>query len=381
MPAPIIAALLGRIGLSAGMEAAAGRVATSAAGRSAASSAYGAHAQASITQIDQQLASYAHMSQKEKAFHSLFQGGPAELEGRKALIERSELAWQNTMGGGRHAGPDMAQQAGQGMMNQMTNQVGGMLQGAMGRIMNKAMEPIQNFIDKAVDRITTPPHEQMLKGATDAARRGRMIIQDDFLGIITEQLPPAAKRFVDELSMLTKAIVEKGRALSIYSGDLAQAAARADIRSMMADINEARGPGREYARVIDEQSKLETTFRNALNPAKEAIAGGIANLLQMLNDLVKTLHIPEGLIVLGEIMKVVSKFTTFDPKQIAQAFADLPRNIAKAIKEYLTGSGDETLEEAIRRAKDNLKNDPRVPLGNRGRFNDGRFNFPIVQGI
>lgn len=353
-------------------------------GVKAAYAAYGSNAQRALTDLDSQLHQFANMSTKERAFHDMFSGGPTELENRKAMIERSEMAWQGTMD--KQNAPGMMQQFGQGLMNQAANQIGSSLQGGLSRVMSRAMEPINKLVDRVVNQITTPPHEQILQGMTETARRGRMIIQDDLLGLITEQLPPAAREFVAQLTMLTRAIVEKGRMLSVYSGPLAEATARADVRSMLADIREAQGPGREYARVIDQQSKLENTFRNALNPAKEAIAGAVANLLEGINNLVNSLHIPEALVTVGEVLKVVSAFTSMDPQKISDAIINLPENIAKAIDEYLSDS-DEGLDQAIRQAWFDLGMNKglgrgQAPLADKARFgNPGRMNFPVVQGI
>ena len=90
------------------------------------------------------------------------------------------------------------------------------------------------------------------------------------------------------------AFVARGRELSGYSGQLAGATAQADVRSMVADIREAQELGPQLAAMIDNQSKLETSFRELLLPIKEWLLGflneGINFTLKALPDVLELLN-------------------------------------------------------------------------------------------
>ncbi len=116
------------------------------------------------------------------------------------------------------------------------------------------------------------------------------IMQDNYRGAAvsalnqTGPLGATAGKLVDAMGKLTDAIVEKGIALSPFSGELAASAGMANVRQIMANLTEAQRNGTAYARVIDEQSKLQTDLQDAFNPAKEEIAKAIGDILEFLND-------------------------------------------------------------------------------------------------
>ena len=225
--------------------------------------------------------------------------------------------------------------------------------------------------------LTSAIQDLLAASATRGMNASRKAVQDDFTGLADEVLPDSLKKVVHAFDDLTKAIIDKGRQLSRWSGDLQEASTKADVRKMQADFREAQGPGREYARVIDEQSKLETTLRDSFGPLKEAIAKATANILEKLNELWEASSMDEMLRMVGEIAKVVATFISLDPEKILDALVDLPENIWKAWFASRPEKGD--LAEAIRNAKADLKRQPKA--GPQRNFNPGNFDFPILDGV
>lgn len=73
-----------------------------------------------------------------------------------------------------------------------------------------------------------------------------------------------------QFKQMVDVYADRGRALSGYSGAASSASANADTAKILADLREGQQMGEGYARLIESQSKLETTVRDALLPIKSA---------------------------------------------------------------------------------------------------------------
>jgi hypothetical protein len=229
----------------------------------------------------------------------------------------------------------------------------------------QAMDRMQAIKDKLID------------AADKAMKSANMIMRDDYVQLFGQLLPESARKFLNQLNELTNAIVERGRYLSKYNGELALATAQADVRKMQSERFEARVAGGSYSRVIDEQSKLENGLRDTFAPIKEGIASIVGDLLELTNNIRELLPLKQAAFAVGEILGLVGKITTFDvngivdrldslPKRLRQIFGDAPDGVQKLI------------DKAIAEAKASIPNERRPnPFANP----PARAGFPAVNGL
>lgn len=119
--------------------------------------------------------------------------------------------------------------------------------------------------------------------------RNTSIVNDNYRGMASDamsQVSPWAGKLVDAMGRLTDSIIARGEALRGFSPSLAYAGAVGDIRRQRSDFYEAQVAGPAYGRVMNEESKLESTLRDAFAPVKASIADGVADVLVVLGDIV-----------------------------------------------------------------------------------------------
>ncbi len=102
-------------------------------------------------------------------------------------------------------------------------------------------------------------------------------------------------------SEAVQAFVNRGRELSSYNGQLAGASATADLRSMLSDMREADDMGPRLSRMIDNQSKFETSVSETLRGVKEFFADILDRLMEFANG-----HFADLLEALNAILSAVS---------------------------------------------------------------------------
>lgn len=83
------------------------------------------------------------------------------------------------------------------------------------------------------------------------------------------QLGRATGAVVTSMNQMRNSFSQRAQEISGYSGPLAVSTAQAEIRRLMFDIREAQGMGGKYAKFVDAQSRLETSFAQAVQPLKE----------------------------------------------------------------------------------------------------------------
>lgn len=81
---------------------------------------------------------------------------------------------------------------------------------------------------------------------------------------------------------LSAAFLNRAHQLAPYSGVISSAEAIRDVRTIQADIREARELGHDMARMVDAQSRLDQTVRELLLPIKKVIVEVLADRLEML---------------------------------------------------------------------------------------------------
>jgi hypothetical protein len=150
--------------------------------------------------------------------------------------------------------------------------------------------------------------------------RQTMLARDDYRGYAMSTMGEGgilgkyAAKLVDSMGKLTDAVEEKGKALSQYSGDLAQQTAMAQVRQMMADIREARTAGKAYGEVVEQSSKLQTELQEAFTPIKMELAKILTDILKAIRDGVEFsrpfLEIyASHLRLIGELLKAIIDYS------------------------------------------------------------------------
>jgi hypothetical protein len=164
------------------------------------------------------------------------------------------------------------------------------------------------------------------QAAESMGKTARQVVNDDAFGMFRDgvenaakgldavsDLSPAAKvaaaglrtatAVVNEFRETVNAVVQRGRELSRYSGELASANARADVRKLERDIAEAQALGESVGRLTDSQSRLDATFREILLPIKSILADILADLVEPVADLASI--IKPFVVTLLEILKSI----------------------------------------------------------------------------
>ncbi len=146
------------------------------------------------------------------------------------------------------------------------------------------------------------------QAAEYVGKQARQVVNDDAFGLLSDRaelaakgldavsdLSPAAKvaaaglrtatAVVNEFRETVNAVVQRGRELSKYSGELASANARADVRKLERDIAEAQALGESVGRLTDSQSRLDSTFREIMLPIKSMLADILADVVEPVADI------------------------------------------------------------------------------------------------
>jgi len=161
------------------------------------------------------------------------------------------------------------------------------------------------------------------------------------------------------------AFVKRGRELSGFSGQLAGASAQADIRSMQADMREAKELGPQMAAMIENQSKLETVFREIMLPIKDWLLG-------ILNGMVESTlsAIPDILELLNGILQGVT---------LGLGRSDAIDKTIKRIRDIIAKKDEEIpIMDMFLRAADGFKAPVMPPMPMPGA---GALGIPILGGI
>ena len=133
--------------------------------------------------------------------------------------------------------------------------------------------------------------------------------------------------------------VQRGREIGMYNGQLAQANAMADVRSLMGDIREANTVGPEMARLTEAQSKIWDDLRRVLDPIKKVIAEVLANFLEWLEPWVRN-ELPKIMIQIAEsLVGVTAAFNRFTNFQFTKETLKVVEAL-KAIEDALRKQAD-----------------------------------------
>ncbi|MFO0801474.1 MAG: hypothetical protein U0804_28750 [Gemmataceae bacterium] len=237
--------------------------------------------------------------------------------------------------------------------------------------------------------------KEVLNATADSAAGGlkalgesaQKIAGNDHLGLFRDAVTGAGK-VMDAVSPVTgaafkvaaagavafaetaNAFAARGRELAGYNGALASATATADVRSLRADIREANAIGPDVARLIDAQSRADTSFRVLIEPAKQAIAkflaGGFEKIADRLETLVMVLERTE------ETRQAVGNWIQRNDGKIDLAFGTMGSpllTLTKRLIRYLSAQEDKPTppsDELIQRwlnAADGMGAESYIPAG------------------
>jgi len=146
-------------------------------------------------------------------------------------------------------------------------------------------------------------------GLTKAVSGGLQSFGDK-MELISPLLSAGAKALsgmIDAADMVTRAFLERARQLSQFSGQISVAQGRAEVRGVLADLEEARALEGSLSRMVDAQSSMEMSLRELLLPIKEKLAEILADVMEALGD---------GFDMLKELKPVVSMMLEITPAVI-----------------------------------------------------------------
>ncbi|VTT96566.1 unnamed protein product [Gemmataceae bacterium] len=123
-------------------------------------------------------------------------------------------------------------------------------------------------------------------------------------GKATAEVLTTAAAAVQTFKVVVDAFAERARELEFLSPDIAGASARADVRRLNTDMNEAEAIGPQLAKLLENQSKMEAIFSATLLPIKEWALETLNNVMMRLMEM-----FADGLECLNMILDKVSRGT------------------------------------------------------------------------
>lgn len=157
------------------------------------------------------------------------------------------------------------------------------------------------------------------------------------VGTLLGSVARSAGVLVQSFDSVARSFVDRGRELAQYNGAAAGAAARQQVRDILANIREGNALGNQFADVSDRYGELMDTIKEIFLPIKRLMLGAMASILELLNN-VLTIALP--FIELGtkvfemliSILKAMGAFKLIE--MIAEGVSQLAK-LADAAREWL----------------------------------------------
>lgn len=302
------------------------------------------------------------------------------------------------IGGAYKAASAEAGEAGAGMAGRVAAGVGEAAIAAGPAAALVAVELAATLAAKGMNTAT-----KAIEGAGQAAA---MLAGNDHLGLfnaavggaaeVLGEIPIAGKVWAAELRLATapvmaftvaaKAFVDRGREIAAYSGHLSSANALTNVRSQLADINEAQRTGRAIARLTDANSRNETAIRDTMVPIKNLIANGLATLAEKITPTLERIaRNSEVAVAVGAkagsvaVQGIEAGFKSQFPV-LGAIVTTLETMLRLQKKKEVVDSINPVLEE-YRRITENLKKNRNPPGANpAAAAGEQRLNLPIFGG-
>lgn len=178
----------------------------------------------------------------------------------------------------------------------------------------------------------------------------------------------AAMAAIQVAKAAVNAAVARGQDRAPYSAEIQGANALAGARDTMANIREADRMGGTYATLIDSQSRLENSAREAFDPVRDAIIQHITEFLETYADIAEDLQ-PIINVVMenqGMIIKAFTFVAMLPLKTVATLIGEMAEwfsdeNSKKNTKEKDLFAG---IDDAIKNIQRQSKKDLPAPAGN-----------------
>ena len=155
------------------------------------------------------------------------------------------------------------------------------------------------------------------------------------VGHVLEESIKTFAKALDAVAEVAGSIIQRGQQLAPYSGELAMAGARAEIKSMMADIREAQVLGPGMAQVTDIWTDIQMELREFLLPLKKFLIEEFAQFLEWLKNFFEENR--GELIAMREtligLLKAFIDFLLLKWPTAAKDVAEIPKRIKQALEE------------------------------------------------
>ncbi|HZU37925.1 MAG TPA: hypothetical protein VFA18_18530 [Gemmataceae bacterium] len=172
--------------------------------------------------------------------------------------------------------------------------------------------------------------EAITRGVDDFAR---VIEKTGLVGQAFGEVLQLGTESVRTFTGVVDAFVHRGTELAQYSGELSAAGARADVRSIQADIRESQELGPDLARLTDEQSRFYTELRELLLPIKKFLVEELADIMHWVVDELRSWEptIIAIIVTLETGFQAMVAALHFDFDKVGKLWEGLPKKIADAI--------------------------------------------------
>lgn len=307
-------------------------------------------------------------------------GASAGRAGGKAASETSKVAQQvddfnalfgeGSSGGGKGGGGGEGQRGGWGETGGVGQDIGDHVKGRVTQSVDNAiMGKITDKVDKAM-KLLLDPIGTFAEKFERVSQNAESAVQNKFLPILIDILPPGFDKLAAATSSLITTFIDRGKELSQFSGKLTEANVKADLKSMMADMREAKEMEDPLARMTTSANEIWIEIRDAILPIKKFLSEQIAGFLERILGVIELVR--AGVITVEEAIKT-SIQVAYDLSQLEFTAAEkhmkeLPDNIAAAIAK--TKEDDADIDDLFKKMMDHPFGDlfPRdvQPNGNNG---------------
>ena len=199
--------------------------------------------------------------------------------------------------------------------------------GALGEVGEHAAESIRGFGQIGAEIVANNPAAAMRRAAEGVIS---WLDEIPIVGKALTGLPKVILAVSDAFSMVRDAFLQNAKKLEQYSGNISAAESLAEVRHMLADLDEAQRTGPKLSQVVTIQSEIEVEFQKAMVPFKEDMLEILVPMMEFAKDNV----------------------------QLLRQFLETTREQAQPLKDLLGGSlsGFGILSDFYKWARDNFGN-------------------------
>lgn len=157
---------------------------------------------------------------------------------------------------------------------------------------------------------------------------------------------------IGAFNIAVDAATRRAQELEKYNAQIAAANAKAEVRRLNADIRESQTMGKDYARLVDAQSRSEESMRQAFMPLQMAFVEALAGVQEEIADLMEEARpvLKEFAKLSGAILKGGAKLATIPIKLLIQVLEAVNRWFG------LQDANDEPIPDTLIEVKKALDN-------------------------